>query len=101
MHTQRSTRNLLIFGKTQPEHTEQLTLLNQENIGMAERDLVIMLKRKLSTKDKCDARSIYLDTYWERRRRKVKVHEPVDIETIFKLIDSMPMRQAEMTDKRN
>jgi hypothetical protein len=46
MHTQRSTRNLLIFGKTQPEHTEQLTLLNQENIGMAERDLVITIVEK-------------------------------------------------------
>ena len=42
MHIQPSTRNLLLFGNGQTEYKEQLIMLKQDSIGMAERDLVII-----------------------------------------------------------
>jgi hypothetical protein len=102
MHVQPSTRSLLLFGKAQPEFNEQLTLLKQDSSGIAERDLVIIIIEKEAEYKKYNVipNQFTLLLIGKDGGEKLRSSKPVEIETIFQLIDSMPMRQAEMKSKK-
>lgn len=102
MHAQPSTRNLLLFGKGKAEHKEQLSLLKQDSIGMAERDLVIIIVEEEAEYKEYNVipNQFTLLLIGKDGGEKLRSTKPVEIETIFTLIDSMPMRQAEMSGKK-
>jgi hypothetical protein len=103
MDVQPSTRNLLLFGKDKTEHKQQLSLLKQDSIGMAERDLVIITVEKEAEYKKYNVapNQFTLLLIGKDGGEKLRSTKPVEVETIFRLIDSMPMRQAEMSNKKN
>jgi hypothetical protein len=102
MHVQSSTRRLLVFGEAQPEFKKQLTLLHQDSSGIAERDLVIIIVEKESEYKKYNVISnqFTLLLIGKDGGEKLRSSKPVEIKTIFQLIDSMPMRQAEMKSRK-
>ena len=98
MHTQPATRNLLLFGRGLSEYEKQLTLLERDSMGIKERDLVITTVEKESEYKKYNVATdrFTLLLIGKDGGEKFRSTKPVAIETIFRLIDSMPMRQAEM-----
>lgn len=98
MHTQPATRNLLLFGRGLSEYEKQLTLLERDSMGIKERDLVITTVEKESEYKKYNVATdrFTLLLIGKDGGEKFRSTKPVAIETIFILIDSMPMRQAEM-----
>lgn len=92
-------RQLLIFGVNQPEFKKQLHLLKQDSIGLADRDLVIYTHNEGSALHKKYAIKpgqfaiILIGKDGGEKFRSFAVVQP---ETLFALIDSMPMRKAEM-----
>ncbi len=103
MQAQPSTRKLLLFGKARAEHQEQLTLLAQDSAGMAERDLVIIIVEEEPEYKRYNVapNQFALLLIGKDGGEKLRSDKLVKIETIFRLIDSMPMRQAEMGRKKN
>ena len=78
-------------------------MLKQDSIGMAERDLVIIFVQNESEYKKYDVEpnKFTLLLIGKDGGEKLRSTKPVKTEAIFKLIDSMPMRQAEMSNKKN
>ena len=95
--TPSSNRKLLLFGKGQAEYKEQVALLATDSVGMAERDLVVITPEQTDLK-KYDvpANRFVVLLIGKDGGEKFRSTKHVEVETIFKLIDSMPMRQAEM-----
>ena len=103
LHQQPSTRNLLLFGKGEAAYTKQLELLQKDSAGMAERHLAIIIVEKDSDYKKynVEPNRFTLILIGKDGGEKLRSAKPVEIETIFNLVDSMPMRQAEMKSKGN
>jgi hypothetical protein len=103
LHQQPSTRNLLLFGKGEAAYTKQLDLLQKDSAGMAERHLAIIIIEKDSDYKKynVEPNRFTLILIGKDEGEKLRSAKPVEIETIFNLVDSMPMRQAEMKSKEN
>jgi hypothetical protein len=103
MNTQRTTRNLLLFGKGKSQFEEQLTLLKKDSSGMAERDLAVIFVEKEADykKHNVTPNDFTLLLIGKDGGEKLRSTEPVEPEKIFKLIDSMPMRQAEIENSKN
>lgn len=70
---------------------------------MAERDLVVIIVEKETEYKKYNVTpdQFTLLLIGKDGGEKFRSAKPVEIETIFRLIDSMPMRQAEMRSKEN
>lgn len=113
-------RLVLIHGSGNHPHTrDQLEQLLQQKEGLADRDLVVILLDSQSeeVQIKFGADQIPLDYKAIVSKRKIDPHyfqvlligkdggtklkkgKTVPLETIFSLIDRMPMRQAEMKEK--
>ncbi len=96
---QSDQRQLLIFGDNQPEFKKQLDLLKQDSIALTDRDLVIYTHHEGSTFHKKydikpDQFAIIL--IGKDGGEKLRSFTVVQSKTLFALIDSMPMRKAEM-----
>ena len=100
---QPTKRKLLLFGESDANHIEQLTLLKQDSTGMADRDLILMVveDRQVYNEYKVKPNQFMLVLIGKDGSEKLRSAKPIDAETIFRLIDSMPMRQAEMSKKKN
>ena len=103
MDPQPSTRNLLLFGQGQDEYKEQLKLLKQDTAGMSERDLVIIVIDREADfkKHNVEPNQFTLLLIGKDGGEKLRSTTPVELQTIFKLIDGMPMRKGEMSNKKN
>ncbi len=101
--TQPPVRKLLIFGPTQPQYEKQIFLLKQDSAGMAERDLVVVTVAddQLIRKYRVAPNQFFLILVGKDGGEKLRSVEPVKLDTIFRLIDSMPMRQTEMRQRKN
>jgi hypothetical protein len=103
MHDQPSTRKLLLFGEGQAELQEQLSLLEQDSAGMVERDLFVVVIDKDSDyqKYKIKPNQFALLLIGKDGGEKLRSTRPVELKSIFGLIDSMPMRQAEKAKRES
>jgi hypothetical protein len=100
---QPSVRKLLIFGQDPTKLKEQLTILHTDSSGVSERDIVITIVQNEKDYKKYNVISgqFALLLIGKDGGEKLRSHTPVEKEAIFKLIDSMPMRQTEMNGKKH
>ena len=96
---QADERQLLIFGANQPEFKSQLQLLKQDSVGMTDRDLLVYTYKDGSSFHKKYAvkpGQFTIILIGKDGGEKFRSYTVVKPETLFALIDSMPMRKAEM-----
>ncbi len=74
--------------ETDDAFAEQLARFEATAADLSERDLVV--------KTQTGAENFQVSLYGKDGGRKWRQSEPLDMDTLFALIDSMPMRQAEM-----
>jgi len=92
-------RQLLIFGVGQEEFNQQLQVLKQDSAGLSERDLVIYTYKErstLHTEYAIKPNQFAIILIGKDGGEKFRSLSAVKRETIFSLIDTMPMRKAEM-----
>lgn len=96
---QADERQLLIFGVNQPEFKKQLHLLKQDSIGLADRDLLVYTYKDGSSfhkKYEVKPGQFTIILIGKDGGEKFRSYTVVKPETLFALIDGMPMRKAEM-----
>jgi hypothetical protein len=100
---QPSYRELLLFGKSQADFQIQLNLLTQDSVGMAERDLIVTIieDEALKKNYQVQANQFTVILIGKDGGEKFRSTKPLQLKDIFKIIDSMPMRQAEMKSQKN
>lgn len=100
---QLSTRKLLLFGKSQADLQIQLNLLAQDSAGMAERDLIVTIVEDEYLKKNYRVLTNHFTVILVGKDggEKLRATKSLQPEQIFKAIDSMPMRQAEMKVRKN
>lgn len=93
---------LVTVEENNPKNNQQLKVLQENKLQLQERDIVI-LQRKPNSKDLTD---FSLEKDFEGvlligKDGGIKLREPflVSPQTIFDLVDAMPMRRAEMRKK--
>jgi hypothetical protein len=96
-------RRLLLFGKDRASFQSQLQLLAKDSIGLSERDVKIetfSYQNTLARKYRVDESQLTVILIGRDGGEKYRTHTPVSTQTLFDIIDSMPMRQSEMQTKR-
>lgn len=99
---QDNPRRLLLFGKAYAECTTQLSWPAKDAAGLTERNIVI---EKFETTDavvkeySANPKEFVVLLIGKDGSEKYRNNKPIDIKTLFSLIDSMPMRKDEMKRK--
>ena len=95
-------RRLLLFGKDRPSLESQLKVLAKDSLGFAERDVKIEMlsfENALAKKYNVNKGELTLILIGRDGGEKYRSHTPVSTQTLFDIIDSMPMRQSEIRKK--
>ncbi len=98
-------RQLLIFGQPNTQQVvQQLELLKKDATGVKERDIIVTLVAKenpLWKKYSVDAsKPLTVILVGKDGGEKHRTHDVITAQQLFAIVDGMPMRQAEMRDKR-
>ncbi len=95
-----SKRQVLIFGKPKSiEVLQQISILDKEKAGTAERDMTITLVPKGDsryTKYKADTASFTVVLIGKDGGEKYRSKSLVTAKQFFDIVDAMPMRKSEM-----
>jgi Domain of unknown function (DUF4174) len=97
-------RRLLLFARDGASFQLQLQLLAKDSIGLSERDVKIEIfsfQNTLARKYSVDKSQLTVILIGRDGGEKYRTHVPVSTQTLFDIIDSMPMRQSEMRTKSN
>jgi len=92
-------RRLLLFGKDSVSFQSQLQLLAKDSVGLSERDVKIETfssQNTLARKYRVDESQLTVILIGRDGGEKYRTHAPLSTQTLFDIIDSMPMRQSEM-----
>lgn len=95
-------RRLLLFGQEHPEFATQLTLLSKDSIGLKDRDISIeqFSSRGLaSTQFNINPKEFTVILIGKDGSEKYRSRSPIELNKLFSIIDSMPMRKEEMKRK--
>ena len=99
-------RQILIFGSDEQPLLvqQQLALFSKEDAGMKERQIKIIVVKKyesLSKKYAVKQGDFTVILIGKDGSEKFRTHELFTTEKLFSLIDAMPMRRAEMNQKKH
>lgn len=97
-------RRLILFGKDHASFQAQLQLLSKDSLGFSERDLKIEMvdfENALTKKYHVKLGQLTVILIGRDGEEKYRTNSPVSAQTLFDVIDSMPMRQAETRKKSN
>jgi predicted outer membrane lipoprotein len=95
-----SHRQVLLFGHEQPAYHSQQALLRGCAGGLTERDVKVIDARHQSMQYKVDASRFAIILVGKDGGEKFRSYKPVACDSIFAIIDAMPMRQAEMRNRK-
>ncbi|MEO7802603.1 MAG: DUF4174 domain-containing protein [Ginsengibacter sp.] len=98
-------RQLLIFGQPNTQQVvQQLELLKKDATGVKERDIIVTLVAKensLWKKYSVDAsKPLTVILVGKDGGEKHRTNDVITAQQLYTIVDGMPMRQAEMRDKR-
>ncbi len=97
-------RRLLLFGKDSVAFQSQLQQLAKDSLGLSERDVKIEMfnfENTMARKYNVDKNQLTVILIGRDGGEKYRTHTPVSTQTLFDIIDSMPMRQSEMRGGSN
>jgi hypothetical protein len=99
---QSTPRRLLLFGKGNQDFSTQLQWIAKDSAGITERELVIEqhdFKTAEALKFNIPSTKFTVLLIGKDGSEKYRANRPIEIKRLFALIDSMPMRKAEMKNK--
>lgn len=97
-------RRLLLFGKDWSSFQPQLQLLAKDSLGLSERDVKIEMlsfENALARKYNLNEGEFTVILIGRDGCEKYRTSTPLSTQTLFEIIDSMPMRQSEIRKKNN
>lgn len=97
-------RRLLLFGKDWTSYKSQLQLLAKDSLGLSERDVRIEMfnfESELARKYNVNPAELTVILIGRDGGEKYRTYTPLSAQTLFEIIDSMPMRQSEIRKKSN
>ncbi len=97
-----NSRRILIFGKDLSQAKTQLNWLTKDSIGIAERDIdIIQVKEgsNLLSQYGVTSNQFTIILIGKDGGEKFRSLKPETTETLFAIIDAMPMRRSEMKNR--
>ena len=97
-----NSRRILIFGKDLSQAKTQLNWLTKDSIGIAERDIdIIQVKEggNLLSQYGVTSNQFTIILIGKDGGEKFRSLKPETTETLFTIIDAMPMRRSEMKNR--
>jgi hypothetical protein len=96
-------RRILIFGTDRVVVNKQLTSLKSDRVGLDERDIKIQLVQddsELNLKYNCEKMPFTIILIGKDGGEKLRSATPETAEKIFAIIDQMPMRKTEISERK-